>query len=609
MEMGGMLVLFGYVRGLEAHPVTGHRHGPVAAAVALVTGPRSSQLAFVLLGGALVFSFMLLKNALGTAVRFAISRFLMKINQRISERLFRSYMVAPYESFLERGFKKRADEVARLFDLFTSNFGATVQLLSDGSMVAAVLGLLFFLDFRLALLSTLLFTFVGVGLYSLLQRYLATLGRELDDAEERAGQFLREGLAGLIEVRLRGTREYFIRGYGRALSLTAMLRRRKDAMAKLPRSGNELALASLIVGATLYVTLLEQTVAEALPTLGVFGFAGLRMSSVLSRLNGAAQTLRLRASQFDEAYENLRKVAPGALGLSGSAAVDYLAEEQPTGADPGEGRLRERLVIDGVCYSYPGVDRPVLQGVSLTIARGEFVAFCGPSGGGKTTLLLVLMGMLRPTAGSVTCDGRSIFSRIQAWHRGIGYVSQNMFVVGRSIRDNVAFGVDPKEVDDDKVWRALRLASAEAFVRAQPAGLDTRLIDMGANVSGGQRQRLIIARALYEDPEILLLDEATAALDNVTEREVTAAIAALGRQKTVIAVAHRLSTIKSADRIYFLKDGAIRAVGNFDELMQRDPDFADMASAGSSFGHAPAESEGETPQERARGAESDADQD
>lgn len=584
LEMGGMVVLFGFVRGLEVDAATGHRKGPIAGLVQLVLGGHSTQLAFVLLGGLVVFGFMVFKNAMGTAVRFAISRFLMKINHRISVQLYRACMLAPYESFLEHGFRRRAEQVGRLFDLFTSTFNATVQLLSDSAMVLMVLALLLYLDFRLAILSALLFAGVGVGLYSMLRAALSKLGTQLAEAEKYTQRFLNEGLQGLVEVRLRGTRDYFVQSYSKALGNSALLERRKDAMAKLPRSGNELALASLIVGATLYVTLKGQTIADALPTLGVFGFAGLRMSGVLSRLSASAQTLRLRLSQFEESYETLRAAAPTVLGLTGDSSTNYLAEEKrlPKGVD---GRLRERISFEAVSYKYPGTDRTVLTDVTLDIHKGEFVAFCGPSGGGKTTLLLLLMGMLRPTSGVVASDGRSIFSQIQAWHRNIGYVSQSLYLVGRSIRDNVAFGIDPAHVDDEKVWNALRLASAESFVRDLPGQLDASLVDTGGNISGGQRQRLIIARALYEDPEVILLDEATAALDNATEREVTSAIEHLGKTKTIVAVAHRLTTIQRASRIYFLMNGRVQASGTYAELLANEPEFARMALAGGFDGH------------------------
>lgn len=579
MEMAGMVVLFGFVRGLTPDPATGRRSGPLAGVLERVHGGGFGQLQFVLWAGAVVLGFMLVKNMQGTSVRFAISRFLMKLNQRISEQLYRSYMLAPYELFVKRGITGPAKEVSRIFNLFNTCFSATVQLLADGSMLVMVVLLLLYVDYRLTLLAAAIFSIVGVVLYRVLQKSLSEMGRLEADADQRTGQFLSEGLRGVIDVRLRGSRGYFFQSYSAALGRAAVLKRRAEAISRLPRSANELALGALIVGSTLYVTLRGETVAEALPTLGVFGFAGIRMNGVLTRVNNAAQKLRKKAEAFEKAYDQVSEISPASVGLPDTPGNDYLSGEKPlpSGAS---GTMQDGLRLEAVSFSYPDAPVPVLRDLSLTIKRGEFVAICGPSGGGKTTLLLLIMGIMRPTSGRIACDSWSVFDHVQAWHRNIGYVSQAMFMVDRSIRENVTFGINPKQVHDDRVWQALALASADEFVKQLPGGLDAKLTDGGKNLSGGQRQRLMIARALYENPEIVILDEATSALDNITEREVTDALALLSGQKTIICVAHRLSTIRGADRIYFLKDNELRASGTFSELLENCPEFAQMVAAG-----------------------------
>jgi ATP-binding cassette subfamily C protein len=255
----------------------------------------------------------------------------------------------------------------------------------------------------------------------------------------------------------------------------------------------------------------------------------------------------------------------------------YLAEETK---DPSKFDLpfEETLRLREVTYSYPSSQTPVVQDVSLEIPRGGFVSFCGTSGGGKSTLALLLMGLLRPQEGQVLCDGLDVFHHIRSWHRKIGYVGQNMYLSKRSIRENVAFTVPEEQIDDERVWAALRLASAHGFVRKLPERLRYRLAEGGANLSGGQRQRLIIARALYSDPEIIVFDEATAALDNVTERAIAKSIAELSQTKTIICIAHRLSTIANSDVIHVVEAGKITASGNFDALMQTSATFQKLAN-------------------------------
>jgi len=577
LEMGGMVAIFAYVHGLEVSP-TGHRSGPLARALELAFPRELSQVEFVCLGGLAVVAFMTFKTLFGTGVRFAMNRLLMKLNQRVSERVYQAYMTAPYELFLRRGFLAPAREIGRLFGLFGSCFAATTQILADSMVLLMTWALLLWIDAALTGLASLVFAGVGFGLYTVLAKRLRRMGEAQDSADRDVNQFLNEGMEGVIEVRLRGATSYYSTSYARALARTALISRRAQAIARLPRSANEVALTTLIVGITLYITLRGESVASTLPTLGVFGFAMIRTNGVLSRVSVSAQTLKRKIGAFEKAFNRLREMVPGAVGLPDTPIVPYFQEEVPF--PPGvDGRMARNLTLRNVTFGYPGMRRNVVKKVTMKIRRGEFVAICGPSGSGKSTLLLLVMGLVRPTSGEITCDDWPIFEHIQAWHRNIGYVSQSSLLVARSLRENVAFGIDPALIDDTRVWSALELASAGDFVRQLDGQLSFELKEDAANLSGGQRQRIIIARALYEDPDIVILDEATAALDNTTEREVTEAISSLRRKKTVICVAHRLSTIKTADRIYFFKDYRVAAKGTFDQLSATCPDFADMVAA------------------------------
>jgi ATP-binding cassette subfamily C protein len=429
----------------------------------------------------------------------------------------------------------------------------------------------------MTILAVVLFGIIGVGLYSILRSALARIGQEQGEADKRSNQYLQEGLQGIIVVRLRGTRAHFLKSYGGALSKTATLRRRLDALQRLPRSANEVALACMIVGATLFITLDGISISDALPTLSVFGFAGLRTVGVMGRLSGSTQTLKRKVEAFEKSQLLLKRIAPESVGLPPKKRDDYLKAEQPL-PDGVDGRLHTAITLTNVSFRYPRSKKEVLSKVSLEIPKGANVAFCGPSGGGKSTLLLLLMGVLRTTKGRVQCDEWSIQKHIQHWHRNIGYVGQSPFLVTRSIRENVGFGLDPNEIDDNRVWRALKLASADEFMRQLPQGLESSVGDEGRNLSGGQRQRLAIARALYDDPDILILDEATAALDNATEREIVSAIHKLSGDKTIINVAHRLSSIEKCDTLYFVSDGRIEASGSYSELLNASEKFANMAS-------------------------------
>ncbi|HSC87927.1 MAG TPA: ABC transporter ATP-binding protein [Polyangiaceae bacterium] len=581
LEMTGMVVLFGYTRGLvpDGH---GARHGPVARVLRELLS-SVSQFDYVLWGGALVVLVLLAKNLLSILVHFLLNRFLMKLNERVSRRLFEGYLLARYEVFTQRGAAAPQHNISRIFELFSACFGATAQVLSDGAILLMVGILLIVVDPWLTVSGVAIFGVMGVGLYWATQGLLGRMGQQEAASKSLASRNLTDGFQGLIDGRLNNTRELFVARYVSALAQHSLNRRRKLLITRLPQSMNEVLLGLVIVLAVLLTTLRGKSLVDALPTLAIFAFAGLRLTGAMSRVNKGLQTIRGKIGEFDYFDAAVKQVAPQLLyARRADVPTDqYLSDEEPLPAGV-DGRLHDRLELQDVTFAYPGATKPAISELSLQIPRGSFVSFCGPSGGGKTTLVLLLMGFLKPQSGDVTCDGLSVFRHVRAWHAGIGYVGQRMYLSQGSVRENVAFGVPSREVDDAKVWQALELAAAAGFVRELPSGLDTELKEAGANLSGGQRQRLVIARALYKEPEILFFDEATAALDNVTEREITSAIARLSGTKTIICVAHRLSSIRQSDVIHLIEGGRVKASGKYDELIAESPEFQMLAQSNES---------------------------
>jgi ATP-binding cassette, subfamily B, bacterial PglK len=242
--------------------------------------------------------------------------------------------------------------------------------------------------------------------------------------------------------------------------------------------------------------------------------------------------------------------------------------------------MRDDVVFDHVTFTYEGALRPALRDIDLCLPAGEAIGIVGPSGAGKSTLVDLLLALLHPTAGRVLAGGVDLARDRRAWQRRIGYVPQAVYLADDSLRRNIAFGLDDAEIDPDRLWRAVRLAQLERFVTALPDGLDTRVGERGVRLSGGERQRVAIARALYGEPRVLVLDEATAALDNRTEQEVAAAIEALAGDRTLIIVAHRLSTVRHCNRLVLLRDGRIEEIGPYDDLLARSATFRALALAG-----------------------------
>ena len=303
---------------------------------------------------------------------------------------------------------------------------------------------------------------------------------------------------------------------------------------------------------------------EAFLTLGLFAVAAIRLLPSLSRIGGSLSTIKFYSANLNEIFPDL---------LESKDLPGIIVNEDQVTRHP----LRRELRFDRVTFSYEETQLPALHELSLSILPMQSVAFVGPSGAGKTTAVDLLLGLYKPTGGQIAVDGDNIHENLRAWQRNIGYVPQQIFLADASVRENVGFGIERERIDDAAVLRALRMAQLEEFVLAMPGGLDAPVGERGTRLSGGQRQRIGIARALYHDPDVLVLDEATAALDNETEAAFIESIRTLAGKKTMILIAHRLTTVEHCDTIFFLKNGRLALEGTFSELLAASEEFRSFA--------------------------------
>ena len=277
-----------------------------------------------------------------------------------------------------------------------------------------------------------------------------------------------------------------------------------------------------------------------IPTLSVFAIAAFRMLPSFNRITNNMNTVMFNRTAVDRIYSDLKQSEQylGEKCLKTTAEVDFQKE----------------ISVEGLVFTYPKADKPVLNKVSLKIPKNTSVAFIGPSGAGKTTLADLVLGVLEPQCGKILVDGKNIQSGMDSWHKKLGYIPQSIYIMDDTLRNNVAFGVLEEDIDDVKVWKALEEAQLKDFVGTLEDGLDTNIGEGGMRLSGGQRQRIGIARVLYNDPQVLVLDEATSALDTETESAVMEAIENFNGKKTMIIIAHRLSTVKNCNIVYKVDD-------------------------------------------------------
>jgi ABC-type multidrug transport system fused ATPase/permease subunit len=355
-------------------------------------------------------------------------------------------------------------------------------------------------------------------------------------------QHLQQGLGGVKELLLFGREANCLDAYHGHNTGVATAVSRHQLLQQLPRLGLELLAVCALAGLVIVMLLTGRTLDSLLPILGLFAAAAFRLLPSANRVINAMQTIRYALPAVKVIHDELR--------LSRVSV-------QPTAACASDIRLRDALTLEGVSFQYPGRSDATLHEINLRIARGSCIGFIGGSGAGKSTLVDVILGLQTPTTGRVCADSVDIQKNLRGWQAHIGYVPQAIFLSDDTLRRNVAFGLTDSEIDDAAVMRAIRAAQLDEFVASLPASLGTTVGERGVRLSGGQLQRIGIARALYHDPEVLVLDEATSSLDAATERGVMAAVRTLRGRKTLIIVAHRLSTVEHCDWLYRLEAGHI----------------------------------------------------
>lgn len=501
------------------------------------------------------------KDGIILAANYFQLRFRNGMERDLSTLMLKSYLNRDYMYFVEtnsgdmmRGVNEDIINVAQVIDSFSSLFAETLTCVLLGAF-------LIYLDplFALGLLCLALLTALVIVL--VFKKRNAECGRQCREAFAKRYQYLQQPLNGYKEISVTQRKQYFVDQFQAEADRACRYNTQYLFLCKLP---NRMIETVFISGLVLLVCLItshgnEGATQQFVTVLGAVAVAAVRILPAISNVIGSINGLVYNRLSLEETYNNIsiarkneadraeREMQEMKRGLAGKA--DKMPDEKNRIS------FQQELTVRGVTWKYPEGKRNVLEDVSLTIEKGDAVAFIGESGAGKTTLADVILGLLHPQHGEVQMDGVNIFSIPKQWAKTIGFVPQNVFLIDDTVRHNVAFGIYEDEIDEDKIIHALKSAQIYEFIKSLPQGLDTVVGEAGVKFSGGQRQRLAIARALYDNPDILVLDEATSALDNETESAVMQAIDALKGMKTLIIIAHRLSTIQNCNKVYEVKDG------------------------------------------------------
>ena len=477
--------------------------------------------------------------------------FSASVSGRLSQSLFSIYLRQPYMFHLQRNSSTLMRNAKNATSVVTCGVDPFLVLLTDGLVAIAMFSLLIYVE-PIGTLAVLLVFGISTLLFQrLTRRRIDNWGYRVDYHETKILQHLQEGFGGAKDVKILGRENEFLSQHEKHLGESIRINRIYNVILTLPRSFMEII---TIVGLCLLVVSMvvrDRPLSDIVPILGLFAAAAFRVMPSINRLLMATQTLIFNRSIIASVYRDF---------LLDSPEVNSAQRVEP---------FAKQLELKDVSFKYPTAATPSLQDVSLVVKRGEAVGFVGPSGAGKSTLVDVILGLFAPTSGVVSVDGSDVHQNLRNWQNQIGYVPQAIYLTDDTLRRNVAFGLNDENIDDDLVREAIRLAQLQEFVSTLPDGLETVVGERGVRLSGGQRQRIGIARALYHKPSVLVLDEATSSLDTPTEHGVMQAVQALQGSKTVIIVAHRLSTVEYCDRLYRIEDSRITEEGTFAEVVQR----------------------------------------
>lgn len=500
---------------------------------------------------------------------YALSRFGQMRSYAISSRLLANFLHQPYVWFLHRHSADLSKSILFEVDKVVSDgMMPAIRIISQAISLVCLVTLLFLVNPIVALSAALLICAIYALIFLFVRRLLTRLGQKAAGANRQRYTITQEAMGGIKDVKLLGLEDSYItrfRAPARRLATTASL---SSLVGEIPKYLLEaVAFGGMIM---IVLALLVQgtgDLADILPTLGVFAFAGLRMFPAMQQIYYSLSRMRFVGPMLDNVHRDMvatrNRPAP--------AVASQMAEEPL--------RLEKQLDLINIHYAYPKAARSALRGLSLSIPANSTVGIVGGTGAGKTTAIDLILGLLIPDQGDIFVDGRAITTaNLRSWQDNLGYVPQQIFLIDDTVAANIAFGVPPEKRDQTAFERAARLAELHDFVTTELSqGYDTMVGERGVRLSGGQRQRIGIARALYHDPDVLILDEATSALDNLTERAVMQAVHNLGHKKTVIMIAHRLSTVRNCDTIFLLEHGVVVAEGTYDDLVAGNDLFRRMA--------------------------------
>lgn len=517
-----------------------------------------STTAFVIFSAVMLLFVFVLKNAYLLLFQYAQTKVILNQQAKLSVRLYQSYLTKPYTFHLQRNtadlLRNVSEEVRRVLQgIVMSGFLLFTELL----VITCILVLLLTIAPIATIIASILLGGSVFLFFKIFRKKTNELGEKHQAVYGKMIKWINQGLGANKEIKVMGKERFFVNAYTKQSQRNASINRFRLMLEQTPRLFLETVIVSIVIITLLIIIFQGNGTTHIVSTMALFVMAAFRIMPSLNRVMAMMTTIRFSQPALNVVYEDLC-----ANGEEESFASQLVLDSALGFSNKGKRTFMDSIRVTDVSFRYPNQPDYSIKDISLTIPIGQSVAFIGESGSGKTTLVDIILGILQPEKGGILVDGKYIHDIKSLWQQKIGYIPQSIFLSDDSIRANVAFGIDHEQIDDQAVWRALEQAQLKEFIEALPDQLETSVGERGIRLSGGQRQRIGIARALYHNPEILFMDEATSALDHDTEKEIMKAIDGLKGEKTLLIIAHRLTTIENCDQVFKINKGKLVEVKN-----------------------------------------------
>lgn len=504
----------------------------------VLTEENFNQFILMLLG--MIIGIIAVKNLFILVLTYVQARFVNNNQFRTVSYMLEEYLNRPYEFYLNADiptvFRLVDSDVPKVFTILMEY----IQLASEAVVALFICVFLLVVDPFMTLVIGGILVVMTFLIIRVMKPTLNAMGLKSQRVQSRMGKWRLQSIYGIKDVKILHREAFFAKNFRKYSQIAGEVTSKYAVLNNIPRLLLETICMSAILGYIAVFIVSGGNMTEMIAQIAAFGYAATRLIPSVNRVNGHMTNIAFFQPSLDYVYENVDFSDYTKYG-------EYQSKEDPDAPPiPVEGEI----CLNHIDYTYPHSSRPVLKDAMMRIPIGKSVGVMGPSGAGKTTAIDILMGLLKVQNGTITCGGRNVFDNYPSWLSNIGYIPQSIFLTDDPLRENIAFGVEPDQIDDERVWAVLEEAQMKEFVEQMPEGLNTSVGDRGVRLSGGQRQRIGIARALYHNPEILVFDEATSALDTDTETAIMEAIESFHGRKTMIIIAHRLRTIENCDIIY-----------------------------------------------------------